>query len=205
MPDDVAIETKELQEAIDELHQERQTRESEEKSGGWVKYIGLSTAILAVFAAVGALQSGSLINEALINQVKASDTWNEYQSSKEKQHTYTIAVNALLDAAPIPTPTGTGKGKWTPEPSHQRIREYENEVAKEQTKSEELGKKAKELEKEVQSQIPRHHRYAYSVALIQIAIALGAIAALARVKSVWFISLAAGAIGIALFLAGFIA
>jgi len=40
----------------------------------------------------------TLINEALISQIKASDTWNEYQASRLKDHTYTIALNGLIDA-----------------------------------------------------------------------------------------------------------
>jgi len=80
MPEEIEVETKDLQEAIEELHEERE----ELKHAGWTKYIGLSTAILAVFAAIGALQSGSLVNEALIDQVKASDSWNEYQAAKQK-------------------------------------------------------------------------------------------------------------------------
>jgi Domain of unknown function (DUF4337) len=46
--------------------------------------------------------------------------------------------------------------------------------------------------------LEQHHRFAASVALFQIAIALGAIAALTRVWLVWIGSLVAGAIGVIL-------
>ncbi|MDE2179094.1 MAG: DUF4337 family protein [Xanthomonadaceae bacterium] len=41
----------------------------------------------------------------------------------------------------------------------------------------------------------RHHLYAQSVALFQVAIALGAIAALTRKRRVWIGSMALGAVG----------
>ena len=41
---------------------------------------------------LSALRSGSLINEATIDQIKASDTWTEYQSAREKEHLYTVAI-----------------------------------------------------------------------------------------------------------------
>jgi hypothetical protein len=45
-----------------------------------------------------------------------------------------------------------------------------------------------------------HHRFANSVALFQVAIALGAVAALTRVRLVWYGSIAVGVCGAALFL-----
>src|SRR5947209_19336476 len=101
MPEEPEVETKDLQEAIQELHEQEAERKEEARAGSWTKYIGLSTAILAVFAAVGALQSGSLINEGLIHQIQASDTWSQYQSARLKEHTYTVAVNGMLDSGVI--------------------------------------------------------------------------------------------------------
>src|SRR5512143_719505 len=98
MPEEVEIETNELQETIEELHEERREREEAEKRNAWTRYIALTTALLAVFAAVGALQSGALVNEAMMNQLKASDTWAEYQSARLKDHLYTIGANTLLDS-----------------------------------------------------------------------------------------------------------
>jgi Domain of unknown function (DUF4337) len=202
------LETKDLQEALDELHEERAEHEADEKKSSWTKYIGLSTAVLAVFAAMGALQSGSLINEALINQVRSSDAWNEYQASREKTHLYTVAANSILDTAALAPgssvkPSGA-KGKWAPEDPRKRARDYEDQVSKEDKKAKDLMKNAGDLQKESGRQVHRHHFFAYSVALIQVAIALGAIAALARVKYVWYMSMACGLIGIVLFFMGLV-
>src|SRR5437588_3112518 len=109
MPEEIEIETKELQETIEELHEERRERAAAERQNAWTRYIALTTAFLAVFAAVGALQSGSLVNEAMLAQLKASDKWNEYQADRQKEHLYTVHANTLLDrgvklpAAPVGT------------------------------------------------------------------------------------------------------
>ena len=187
MPENVEVDTKELQEEIDELQEER-------KRGGWLNYVGLTTALLAVFAAVGALQSSSLVNEGLINQIKASDTWNEYQASRQKDHVYTLALNAMADAS----------GAFSPKAAAARIKEYRAKVADELAKERDRSTEARKLEAESAAQIHKQQYFEYSVGLIQVAIALSAIAALAKVKPVWYLGLVAGAGGIALFIKGFI-
>ena len=47
--------------------------------------------------------------------------------------------------------------------------------------------------------LERHHQFANSVAFVQVAIALGAVAALTRARPVWFGSLAIGAAGAVMF------
>jgi hypothetical protein len=56
-----------------------------------------------------------------------------------------------------------------------------------------------EKPREADHRIHRHHGFASAVALMQVSIALGAVAALTRIRSVWFGSLAVGATGILLF------
>src|SRR5215469_7406882 len=60
---------------------------------GWNKYLAITTAILAVFAAIASLLSGSYANNALLqkndavlNQSKASDQWNYYQAKGIKKN-----------------------------------------------------------------------------------------------------------------------
>jgi hypothetical protein len=45
----------------------------------------------------------------------------------------------------------------------------------------------------------RHHGFANAVAFFQVSIALGAVAALTRIKPVWFASMLVGLIGIVFF------
>jgi len=191
-----------LQEAIHELHEEQAERHADEARSQWTKYIGLSTAIFAVFAAIGALESGGLVNEAMIAQIKASDTWNEYQADKQKVHLYGIQVNELEDAGARPAKDDAPRpkhGKLSPD---YRLSQYLAEVGKETVKTDELSKKAKEYEKESAELMHHHHRFAYMVTAIQISIALGAVSALTRLKWVFMASLALGIVGMALFAYG---
>ncbi|MGP8100912.1 MAG: DUF4337 domain-containing protein, partial [Candidatus Cybelea sp.] len=176
MPDEIEVETKDLQESIERLDDERAERQNAEKEAGWLRFIGLSTAILAVFAAIAALQSSNLVNEALIHQIKASDTWAEYQADRQKDHVYTIALNGLLDAAAARPATKAAAA---------RIAEYRAKVADESHKETALSDSAKDLERETEDEMRKHHAFEYSVALLQVAIAVGAVSALTRVKPIW--------------------
>jgi hypothetical protein len=231
MPDEVEIETKELQETIEELHEERREREQEQRQTAWTRYIALTTAILAVFAAIGALQSGALINESMMDQLRASDTWNQYQASRLKDHLFTLQAFTLLDhgikassaavkpdggpktgasseaapakariakAVPPPRPKGEQQ-EWTALSPQARLRLYIQQADKEREKEKDLNQEAQKLERESTGKVGAHHEFARSVALIQVAISLSAVAALTRMKSVWWLSLLVGLIGLVFF------
>jgi hypothetical protein len=228
MPEHIEVETEELQKQIEELHEEGQERREEAAANAWVRWVGLSTAILAVFAAVAALQSGSLINEALIHQIKASDTWNEYQAARQKDHVYTLAINTLADqnpndramrqvlAAP-PPPKAEGEKPAAPaekaaladspfltKTAAQRAAEYRSKVNDERGKEASRSELARDLEGDAAKEIAKQHYFEYAVAVMQVAIALSAIAALARARMVWYFSMVAGAIGIVCFFIGWL-
>jgi hypothetical protein len=184
MPENIDVDTDSLREQIAEVHEELE----KERPPKWLRYVGLAAALFAVVAAVSALRSGDLINEATIDQIKASDKWAEYQAARGKEHTYTIALNDLIDRG-----------------SHNaaRVRDYRSEIAKEVAKEQPLAASAKKLEEESTAEVNRHHSFEYAVALLQVAIALGAVGALARSRPAWFVSLAAGVVGVFFFLRGF--
>lgn len=206
MADEIEVETKDLQDTIEEIHQERAEREREEQQNRWTRYIALTTAILAAFGAIAALQSGSLANEGMIHQLQASDTWNEYQASREKTHLYGLAAAPLLDANVVPAKSPGKKGPSLPDTKPEsgpvRLASYLDEIERESDKTKSLSSKAGGLEKRANEELGRHHRFAYSVALLQVAIALGAVSALTRIKSIWIVSAVLGIGGIVLFFAG---
>src|ERR1700712_4438572 len=82
MPEEIEIDTDKLRETIDE------EIEREEKGGAkLVRWIALTTAILAALAAIAALEAGATVNEALVLktestrlQSQASDQWAYYQA-----------------------------------------------------------------------------------------------------------------------------
>lgn len=200
------IETAELKERIEEGIERAMEGEGEGGGGGkhapvrWTTYLSLSTAIVAVFAAVASLESGSNSNEAILekndailNQAKASDIWAYYQAKGIKAAF--SAGQALTVAASNPDVAAKLK----------------DDAVRHKAEQEELQKSAHELDAKVKESneratrfLERHHRFAISVTLFQIAIALCAIAALTRRKALWFVGLGASGIGLALFVWGFL-
>src|SRR5262249_14153510 len=81
------LETAELKEKIDE-DVERAVEEREARaSPSWTKYLSLSTAMIAGFAAIASLESGAASHqaireksEAMLAQSRASDQWAYFQA-----------------------------------------------------------------------------------------------------------------------------
>ena len=161
-----------------------------------LRNIALTTALLAAFGAVAALRAGGTVNEALVLkteagrlQAEASDQWAYYQA-KGIKGTVQDAVRTSWIAA----------GKPVPAAVEQSIQRYAAEQ-----KAIERAAREKEHERDAKSHeadelLERHHRFANSVALLQVAIALGAVAALARQRVIWGGSAILGLVGVGLFL-----
>ena len=64
--------------------QERIHHSAEHSSERWISWVALSTAILAVLAAIAGLLSGKHSNEAMMSQIEASDQWSYYQAKSIK-------------------------------------------------------------------------------------------------------------------------
>jgi hypothetical protein len=187
MPEGPEIETEKLHETIHE--------ELEREGGGFLRNIALTTALLAALAAIASLRAGGTVNEALRLetaatrlQAEASDQWAYYQAKGLKGAVAGAARAAWLAA-----------GKEPPEEHGANRERYEEEQKEIQDKARELEKERDAKEHEAEHLMHLHHRFAEGVALFQVAIALGAIAALTRKKLVWLGSLALGAVGLVFF------
>ncbi|PYS07648.1 MAG: DUF4337 domain-containing protein, partial [Acidobacteria bacterium] len=84
MPED-ELETSELKEKLEQSIEG--AVEAAEHRGRWIVYLSFTTAVIAVLAAISALESGTYSNEALLEkneallaQTKASDQWAYYQA-----------------------------------------------------------------------------------------------------------------------------
>ena len=69
----------------------------------WISWVALSTAILAVLAAIAGLLSGMHANEAMMSQIESSDQWGYYQAKSIKA--------SVLDAKVTVTEAATEKDK----------------------------------------------------------------------------------------------
>ena len=187
MPDEPEIDTDSLRETIDE--------EIERSGGSMLRWISLSTALLAAMAAVASLQAGSTVNEALVLkteatqlQAEASDQWAYYQAKGVKAAVAEGSANSWRAA-----------GKPVPEQVTAALAHYAADQDSIRKVAEVKERTRDEKNREADLLLARHHHFAYAVAFFQIAIALGAVAALTRVRLVWIASLVLGAAGIVLF------
>jgi Domain of unknown function (DUF4337) len=194
------LETAELKEQIDQRLEdhEHHGHGKPEQAPGWLRYLSLSTAMIAVFAAVASLESRANSNEAILkkseamlNQARASDEWAYFQAKGIKATLSEDFADSLADGALKAKLTSEGK-------------RYRGETAESKTRASKLDDAVKEDNAECDALMEHHHRFAISVTLLQIAIALSAIAALTRRKPLWFLGMAVSAGGVAMFLYGFV-
>src|SRR3954452_8797309 len=68
---------------LENLHEHVQ-ESAEHSREAWISWVALSTAIMAVLAAIAGLLSGKHANEAMMNQIEASDQWGYYQAKSIK-------------------------------------------------------------------------------------------------------------------------
>src|SRR5213592_5288621 len=80
-------------------HLQEHVHESAEHGGeAWISWVALTTAILAVLAAIAGLLSGKHANEAMMSQIEASDQWGYYQAKSIKASVLDAKI-ALSDSA----------------------------------------------------------------------------------------------------------
>ena len=214
MPDEIEVPLEHAHEQIAEAHHAAHEEahhaahgegeghggsDDQKEHQGWIRLVAVVTALLAVVAAIGSLKAGLLVNEALLSKndeislrTQAADQWNYYQSKSIKGIVYETTAQLLPPGSPL-------------------IRKGQAEAAKLAVQQKAIMAKAKGFDesaddKKVESDrdMEKHHIFAFSVSLCQIAIALSAIAALTRSRRVWVFSLAAGLAGAAALIGGFL-
>src|SRR5213593_113913 len=140
---------------LEHLHEE--IHHSAEHGGeNWISWVALSTAFLAVLAAIAGLLSGKHANEAMMSQIAASDQWNYYQSKSIKAS----VLDAKISLTNAPNESDRAKAE-----------RYEKE-------QEEIKSEAEHKQTEAKTDFRRHEVFARGVAMFQIAIAIAAVSAL---------------------------
>jgi len=155
-------------------HLQEDVHHSAEHSGiVWISWVALSTAILAVLAAIAGLLSGEHANEAMMNQIEASDQWGYYQAKSIKA--------AVLDAKIALSATQSEQDR--------------EKTAKYQEEESEIKSEAEHKEAAAKSNFHKHEVFARGVTMFQIAIAIAAISALTKRRRFWIVSLLFGGVG----------
>ena len=140
---------------------------------GLAGQLAVITAILATVGAIfaymgGATQAnaGLYKNDAAIKKTEASNQWNYYQAKSGKQNLSELA----LELAPE-----TRKSFYADE-----IKRYKTEKAEIKLAAEKLDAQSKQWDDQSAEQMHQHHRWAQATTMLQISIAMAAIALLTR-------------------------
>jgi len=133
------------------------------------------------------LLAGHHANEALIERVKASDSWSFYQSKNLKKEIVSSTDKILHTLSATPPK----------EDNSQLIARYEKEMG-------EIKKTAEEAELKSEQHLGRHVPLASAVTAFQIAIAISAISLLTQRKNFWYLGLLLMMIGAGFLVAGII-
>lgn len=157
--------------------------------------IAVTTAVLSTVGAIfgylgGHSQNAALLykNDAAIQKTAASNQWNYYQAKSNKQNLAELSVTLT---------TGEDREKF-----RQAVDRYKQEKEEIKAAAEKLEAAARDADAQSSQEMHVHERWALATTLIQIAIALSAIALLTRkrwmlagVYGASLLGLAAGALG----------
>jgi Na+/glutamate symporter len=156
---------------------------------GFTNKIAMFTAIIATVGAIfgymgGATQAnaGLYKNNAAIKKTEASNQWNYYQAKSSKQNLSELA----LELAP------SAKRDYY----NEQIERYKAEKADIKKAAEKLEAESLQWDEQSDTQMHQHHRWAQATTLLQVAIALAAIALLTRKRWLQFAMYGAGALGL---------
>ena len=151
--------------------------------------IAMFTAIIATVGALfgymgGATQAnaGLYKNNAAIKKTEASNQWNYYQAKSSKQNLSELA----LELAP------SGKKDFYQD----EIKRYKAEKAEIKLAAEKLEAEAKQWDHQSDEQMHQHHRWAQATTVLQIAIAMAAIALLSKKRWVEWAMYGSGVAGV---------
>jgi Na+/glutamate symporter len=143
--------------------------------GGMINQIAMTTAIIATVGAIfgymgGATQAnaGLYKNNAAIKKTEASNQWNYFQSKSTKQSLAEVSRDlSPEDKKPV---------------YQAKIDRYEKEKKEIEVDARKLEALSADWDKRSDEQMHQHHRWAQATTVLQVSIALAAIALLTRKK-----------------------
>jgi hypothetical protein len=162
----------EIEVPLEKVQEDIQDSVAHGEATRWMNLAALLSAFLAVAAAVSALFAGHYANDAMLEQIQASNQWAYYQAKGIK-----------LSLAEFRSQNGES------EKLKEKIEKYHQD-------QDNIKDQAMHFEDESRGHLQRHENLAASVTLFQVAIALTAIAVLTRKRRFLLTSMALGAAGL---------
>jgi hypothetical protein len=161
-------------------------KEQAEKGGeSAMRPVAFTMSVLAVLVAVTTVLGHRTHTEAVLRQAKASDTWNEYQSKKNRAYDTDLATTLLNDLTVVDKDAAKrDAGKWA---SHQE--KWADDLKEEQ-------KEALALEAEVKQAEVRANFFDFGEALLEIGLVVSSVTLLTRSRIYWYLGIGASIVGV---------
>ncbi len=168
------------------------------KNEKWLDYLSLTTVLIAVCATLSTFKGGGYSTKSLLSQSKASDQWAFYQSKSIKLYIYEMQKENLELQLSNPI------NKMNAEELQKRISSYSEKMQKYAIDKEKISEDAKNYES-VRDESKNHsERFGMAVIFLQVSILLSSISALTKKKTLWYVSIMIGSIGVVYFINGFV-
>jgi len=148
--------------------------------------VALTMTVLAVLVAVTTVMGHRTHTEAIINQDKATDKWNEYQAHKIRSNDTFLAAD-LLSVVTIADKDAAKK----------LAKGYADHQAKWTEDLKELGDEAKALENEVKQAEAKAVRFDLGEALLEIGLVITSVTLLTHARIYWYVGMVFSLVGIA--------
>src|ERR1035437_6519658 len=151
----------------------------------WQGWLALSTAIMAVLAALTTLYMGKFSSRAILAQGQESDQWAYYQAKSIKGHTFDINRKTLelqFLAQKGLSPEAAAEFRKT-------IQKYGEETKRYEAEKKEIKEKADGIAKAKLKAQDMGGNFAYALIFLQIALMLSSISSLTKRHYLWYIAL----------------
>jgi Domain of unknown function (DUF4337) len=165
--------------------QELQEQAENAEHASSLRPVAFTMSLLAVLVAVTTVLGHRTHTEAVLKQAKASDTWNEYQSKKNRAYD-TALVTDLLNVVTVADKDAAKK----------IAKGYADHQGKWADDLKEEDKEARALEEEVKGAEVRANFFDFGEALLEIGLVVSSVTLLTRSRIYWYLGVGASIIGV---------
>lgn len=153
--------------------------------------VSFTMSVLAVLVAMVTVLAHRAHTSEVVSQIRATDSWAEYQAVNTRRHTYEV-FDQYIDVAPPKDSVAAEKAR---DRFRQQAQQYDD-------RRQQLRKQAEGLEAEVAREERRADRFDFGEALLDVALVVSSITLMTRRRSFWYFGTVIAIAGVAVALTG---
>lgn len=158
-----------------------------EQKEKWMGWLALSTAIMAVLAALTTLYMGKFSSRAIMSQGLESNEWAYYQAKSIKQHSFEMSKRSLE----LQYRSQKGLPSEVAADYEKTLAKYGDEIKRYDAEKKDIKDKADGIATTKLKAQEMGGNFAYALIFLQIALMLASISSLTKRKYLWYIALLA--------------